>query len=42
MRSGTFTWDEDDPHQGAYTVEWLPEAEREPVLRDLGISQDDF
>ena len=42
MRSGSFTSDEDDQHHGAYTVEWLPEAEREPVLGDLGISQDDF
>lgn len=42
MQSGVFTWDWDDLHQGQYTVEWLPENEREAVLADLGIAPDDF
>ena len=42
MQSGTFTWDPDDLHQGEFTVEWLPEREREAVLADIGIAHDDF
>jgi len=42
MQAGRFTWDTHDAHQGKYTVEWLPETEREAALADLGITPDDF
>jgi hypothetical protein len=42
MRSGTFTWDQDDAHRGCYTVEWLPEEARQEALAALRIGPDDF
>lgn len=42
MRSGTFSWDQDDAHRGDYTVEWLPEEARQAALSALKIEQDDF
>jgi hypothetical protein len=42
MKSGTFTWDADDDHQGQYTLEWLPERDRGAALADLGVADDDF
>lgn len=42
MRSGTFSWDEEDEHRGHYTVEWLPERARQEALAALHIPPEDF
>jgi hypothetical protein len=42
MQSGIFSWDQEDAHRGQYTVEWLPETERQAMLSELGIEADDF
>lgn len=41
MQLGTFTWDADGGQEGQYTVEWLPETERDASLSELGIAHDD-
>jgi hypothetical protein len=42
MQSGRFVWDQDDPHQGEYAIEWLPDTERDLVLAELGVASDHF
>jgi hypothetical protein len=42
MQSGTFSCEQEDAYHGGYTVEWLPEKERQAMLSRLGIGPDDF
>lgn len=42
MLSGTFEEDADGKHRGNYTVDWLPAADSEKALSDLGIRPEDF
>lgn len=39
---GVFVWLDGGPRGGEYTVEWLPDDEREGAWADLGVTIDDF
>lgn len=42
IRDGTFSWPYPGPRGGDYTVEWLPDDEREAMWAELGVTLDDF
>ena len=39
---GTFSWPYPGPRSGEYTVEWLPDDEREAKWAELGVTLNDF
>lgn len=42
LKAGRFAWDDDDSHHGEYEAQWVPSDRREQVLRDMGVSPEDF